>query len=257
MRLRKDIEAMHEFRSARGASAEDIVVVGHSMGGLLAKSLIQSSGDENWNKIFTKPLEELNLSETNATLLRDMLYFEPVPSVKRVVFISTPHRGSQIAENPIGLLSSKLIDLPQQLVNMSTEIVNIGRKSLTPLGLEIAVSPPTSIDGLRPDSPILTLMQEMPLKADVVKNSIIAIDCKFDDPHKKWSDGVVPYLSATYPGTESEVIIPQTDHSVQQSDGGIAELERILSHHAGIPVPDGAYRILKEIGKPRSVPTNE
>lgn len=257
MRLRREIAAMHQFRTAQGGSDDDLLVVGHSMGGLLAKGLLQTSGNSNWDQIFTQPLETLGLSESNETVLRDMMYFEPVPSISRVVFMATPHRGSGFATNPFSGLISKLIDLPQQIVNVSTELVNIGRTSLTPLGLEIAANPPTSIDGLRPDSPMLLLMDSMPLKPDVICHSIVAIERGFDQPQKKWSDGVVPYSSSIMDAAESQIVIPRTKHSVHQSEAGIAELERILSIHIGVPVPDDVTEILSQVETPKSISTNE
>ena len=81
-----------------------VVLIGHSQGGLLTK--LQAVGSDNrfWANVSEKKLEDLDLDEAPEKLLRDALFFERVPLVRRVIFLATPHRGSFLAGNWAGRL---------------------------------------------------------------------------------------------------------------------------------------------------------
>jgi hypothetical protein len=49
-------------------------------------------------------------------------------------------------------------------------------------------------------------------------------------PVEQQSDGVVPYLSASLAGAQSEMVI-RSGHSVQETSSAILELRRILHQH--------------------------
>jgi hypothetical protein len=44
--------------------------------------------------VSSEPFDEVEMAAQTRELLREAEFFDPVPSVKRVIFISTPHRGS-------------------------------------------------------------------------------------------------------------------------------------------------------------------
>ena len=56
--------------------------------------LIQSSGDEVWNSFFTRPKGQVVMSAEAREWAESVFYFEPEPTIRRVVFIATPHRGA-------------------------------------------------------------------------------------------------------------------------------------------------------------------
>ncbi len=89
---------------------QQMVVIGHSQGGLLTKLTATHTGDELWNAFSTNRIEDLPLSEEKRAALRRLAVFEPLPSVKRVVFISTPHRGSYKASAFVAGLIRRLVD---------------------------------------------------------------------------------------------------------------------------------------------------
>src|SRR5262249_58317332 len=53
-----------------------------------------NSGSRFWDNISKTPLDDLTMEPETRELLRRSAFFTPLPFVKRVVFISTPHRGS-------------------------------------------------------------------------------------------------------------------------------------------------------------------
>ena len=99
------------------------MVIGHSQGGLLTKLTAIDSGTRFWDDGFAVPFEELEASPETKEILRRSMFFEPLPSVKRVIFIATPHRGSFVAGGWIGRLAGRLISLPFHLLDPLQEII--------------------------------------------------------------------------------------------------------------------------------------
>lgn len=214
------------FRKANGAHREDVVVVGHSMGGLLAKAATQHGGEADWNKVFRVPLDELDVSDEDREVLRSVVYNDPIPEIQRVVFCSTPHRGSEVAAKPGAKLVGDLIQVPRQLAEATREIVKQSQGVLTPLGLELAKMP-TSVDQLRPSSSVTAEFLNKPLNPNVKFHSVIGRKNP-RTPVERSSDGVVPYTSSHIEGVVSEAIVDNSPHGVHREEAGIAEILRIL-----------------------------
>src|SRR5262249_9427709 len=70
---------------------QDMVVIGHSQGGLLTKVTAIDSGTAFWDGVAKKPFDPEDFSPETAALIQRALFVKPLPFVKRVVFISTPH----------------------------------------------------------------------------------------------------------------------------------------------------------------------
>jgi len=227
-RLRESILQMIEFRRSRGAPDVPITIVGHSMGGLLSKAVTVSSGDAEWNQLFNVPIGQLNVSEKDREVLRKMIYFEPIPQVKRVVFCATPHRGSKMAENPAARMVVDLIEVPSHLLQLSSEIISQSANALTPLGLEFARDRMTSIEQLSSKARTTSEFLNKPLNPAVTYHSIIGNNSAAHVPLEKSSDNIVAYTSAHLEGVASEAVIRKADHGVHRTDGGIAEIIRIL-----------------------------
>src|SRR5207253_6806469 len=79
----------------------------------------------------------------NSIVIRS-LTFQANPRIKRVVFVCTPHRGSQMASGGIGRLGISLISLPLSIaitmreVLHSEEIVQMRRGSKEKAVIELA-----------------------------------------------------------------------------------------------------------------------
>ena len=209
------------------AMFDHMVIVGHSMGGLLAKTTIMDPGERLMkhllNKINKKDLEKINCREK--AFLRDLWQFESLPFVKRVIFIAVPHRGSTFARAWIGRLGSSLVELPGPFVEQARDIV---RKIIPSREKNLRDILPTGIDNLDPDSRVLKALANIPFVEGIPFHSIIGNNKKEGVPGG--TDGIVPYKSSHLNGAESELIVRHS-HSVQQNPLAIQEVRRILLEH--------------------------
>jgi len=211
----------------RDAALREMVVIGHSQGGLLARLAATQSGERLWNSVSTRPIDELQVTDETRSLLRSVFVFEPLPFVRRVVFIATPQRGSFVTENSIVRLLGSFVSLPQTLTTAAADLVTGNADAL-----RFDPRQPTfsAVYGMRPGSRILVELDEMPVAPGVTAHSIIPV--RGDLPPAGQSDGVVDYESASLDWTESELVIPRSGHSVQANPLAIEEVRRILVEHA-------------------------
>lgn len=83
--------------SGTDPALQNIILVGHSMGGLIAKLQVTYSGTTLWDAFANRPLETIVAEDSiKARLYRDF-FFMPSPFVRRVVFVGSPHGGSSLA----------------------------------------------------------------------------------------------------------------------------------------------------------------
>ena len=217
-RVRKVVDPMHT-----DPTLDRTVLVGHSMGGVLSKMMAQRTGSTLWNAAITVPRERFKAPPELREGLTDMLVFEPVPFVSRLVFIATPHRGSPIANGPVGWAVSSLMRRPMEQAERIAEIEALNGPNV--LTRELRASPLNAISSLRTDSPILAALDRIPIDPSVPYHSIIPLKSKNAD-----SDGVVDYVSSHLEGAESEKIVAG-DHSSQETPEVTREIRRILLEH--------------------------
>jgi pimeloyl-ACP methyl ester carboxylesterase len=220
---------------------KQMVVIGHSQGGLLTKMTVVDTGMHLWP--FSVPPEELTVSAETRELLSQALLLKPLPFVKRVVFIATPHGGSYQALGFLGRLGSWFVNLPGRFVKLNVELLTLQTKGLY---MGTAGGIPTSITNMTPGNPFIQNLASVPIADGVVAHSIIAVDG--DGPVKEGGDGVVKYVSAHIDGVASEKVV-RSSHSVQGNPEAIQEVKRILIEHArGLSRPKAA-----SVGLPKFV----
>jgi triacylglycerol esterase/lipase EstA (alpha/beta hydrolase family) len=205
---------------------KQMVVIGHSQGGLLTKMTVVDSGTHLWP--FTVPPEQLTVSAETRELVTHALIFKPLPFVKRVVFIATPHGGSYQALGFLGRLGSWFVNLPGRFVKMNVELLTLHTQGLY---MGTVGNVPTSITNMTPGNPFIKGLASIPIADGVVAHSIIAVAVDSDGPLEDAGDGVVKYTSAHIEGVESEKIV-RSSHSVQGNPEAIQEVKRILIEHA-------------------------
>jgi len=150
-----------------------IVLVGHSMGGIISRLMIaDTDGDKVWRIYFGKSTAQTELFPKSKALLTEALIFKRRPEVARVIFISTPHRGSIIAKNPIGRIASSIIRKPFELVTLGPEVLQAAVAQEDPTVMKMKRMP-NSIDTLSPNNRFVKIMNTLPLPKNVPYHSII------------------------------------------------------------------------------------
>ena len=203
------------------AMFERMVVIGHSMGGLLTKTMIMDTNNKIIDSLRKKhPDQQSKQPIEQNPFLKNMLEFKHLPFIKRVIFIAVPHRGSFFAQTAIGRFGSYMIRLPQKLVSSVKKILH--DQSLINPTLS------TGIDDLTPDSWTLQMLCSIPFKENVPCHSIIGNRSQEGIPGG--TDGIVPYSSSHLDNVSSELIV-KSGHSAQQNPLAIQEIRRILLQH--------------------------
>src|SRR5262249_30858082 len=72
------------------AALDEMVLVGHSMGGLVSRLLTETSGNDFWRLVSNRPFDSLKVKPETRAALQRVFFFERDPSARRVVFIGTP-----------------------------------------------------------------------------------------------------------------------------------------------------------------------
>ncbi|NVM87875.1 pimeloyl-ACP methyl ester carboxylesterase [Variovorax sp. SG517] len=216
----------HFDPTGKAPASNDITLIGHSMGGVLSRLMVSSSEDKLWDALLASyPMQgaqQRRMEEKLAPYLR----FEPLPQVSDAIFIASPHRGTDFANNRISRWVANLITLPVamlgQLGDISRELIRIAPARQDQGTLRI----PNSIDNLSDRDPFVRLSSGLPMNPRVRFHSIIGNDTP-GVAQALSSDGIVPYASAHLDGAASELVVPSA-HSVQENPLAILEIRRIL-----------------------------
>jgi len=199
-----------------------IVLVGHSLGGMVTRLMVTDASDKIWREFFGKPPAETPLTGRTRDLLKEIFVFNHRPEVKRVIFITTPHPGTLLASRWIGRMRARLVKTPQFLADMRDSVFAILTKDSAALRLKRI---PTSIDTMAPDDPFLLAVSKIPITPGIPYHTIAADRGRGGGPNS--SDGVVGYWNSHLEGAQSEFIAP-ANHSAQKNPEAIAEVRRIL-----------------------------
>ena len=207
---------------------KDIVIVGHSMGGIISRLMVTDADDKIWISIFGKKPQDTKISGASRQLLVDSLVFDHRKEINRAIFIAAPHRGSAFANNWIGRLGSRLVHLPGLLTDARNSVASVMTADAASMQLDRA---PNSIDTLSPNNRFVKAVNKLPIAPGVTYHSIMGDRGKGDTPNS--TDGFVPYWSSHLDGAASEKIVP-SHHSAHQNPEGIEEVRRILRLNIGV-----------------------
>jgi pimeloyl-ACP methyl ester carboxylesterase len=229
-RLRSALTAaLHELDpESKDPALRRMVVIGHSQGGLLTKLTAIDSGTRFWDNLSKKPFETIDVKPESRDLLRQSIFFTPLPFVERVIFMATPHRGALMAGGRLGAIATRLVTLPGAFVSLA-QAVTADREDETLVAT--LRRPPTAIDNMNPRHRAIRTLASIPIPSSTPAHSIIAVEG--DGPKEKGNDGVVSYQSAHIDEAVSEVVV-QSSHSVQGHPQAIEEVRRILLEHAAM-----------------------
>ena len=182
----------------RDPAFDRTVLLGHSMGGLLSHFMVVSSGDRLWRLNSDRSFDEILGPKNVLDELHRLLFFEPLPFVNRVVFLATPHRGSDLSRGVVGRVGAGLINDPDYVHKLIYQLVKDNPDAFDRRRFRRF---PTSIETLETNSPILKALEAMKPGPGVAFHSIIGSlrPGGVDDT----TDGVVPFRSAHLDGVGS------------------------------------------------------
>src|SRR3954467_9465447 len=176
----------------------------------------------------------MRVSPENASLLRRMFFVHPLPEVRRVIFMATPHHGSFVAEAPIGQILSQLITPNDYILSVLRDLTEDNPNALR--GGTAATPFSSSLWSMSPENPLLQAFAGIPVSPRIAAHSIIAVEG--DGPVASGDDGIVSYQSAHIAEAASELVI-RSGHSMQSDPKTVAEVHRILLLHLAQNCADG------------------
>ncbi len=209
---------------------EQMVVVGHSMGGLVSMMQTLESQNDFWNILSDKPFGDLQADQEVRDRVAQTVFFHPSPMIRCVISLGTPYRGSNFANDYTRFLARKLIRLPTRMLWVTKQLTleNPGLFRNTDM---LTIS--TSIDSLAPDSPVLPVMLQAHRAPWTKYHNIVGV-IEQDWPMSMFAgigDGVVPFESAHREDFSSEIVVRADHVSVHAHPRAILEVRRILREH--------------------------
>jgi pimeloyl-ACP methyl ester carboxylesterase len=201
-------------------SAQDAVLIGHSMGGIISRLLV-SDVDISAQAIPLMNYEQNTQLQRNP-IIRERFVFKPLQPISRAIFIAAPHRGTEYADRWFTNLAKKLVVLPLSFL----DDVNIKIPNSNNSSIGLIKSGPAD---LSEKSRFMLLTKQILPSKTIPYHSIIGNQSK-TTLVEQMSDGIVPYQSSHLEGAVSEKII-SGGHSIHESPDAILELRRILREH--------------------------
>jgi pimeloyl-ACP methyl ester carboxylesterase len=205
------------------AGPKRIVVLGHSMGGVISHTLVSSSHNHVWASVFRVPPSRLKGDRNTIRELEHLLFFQRNPRVVRVIFMAAPHRGSPIADSFIGFMGNYLTRLSPMLEHGFSQLANVNPEAMTPEAAIFYKGRFSAVRTLSPKSTALIALAKLPI--EVPYHSVIGQH--YRGPKERGSDGVVPYWSSHLDGAQSELIV-RSGHGVFSNLDAVLETIRIL-----------------------------
>jgi hypothetical protein len=218
MRLREELAEVKRIYP----NSKPMVLVGHSMGGILSHAQVTTVERHHWDVIGEDKAAAIFKNVKSGDLIARATTFQANPHIDRTIFICTPHRGSNMAVGTLGGLANRVISLPADIFFTTTSTLGNSVAAITG-------SPdrfPTSVDGLSPRNPTLKVLGSRPIEA--THHSIIGDRGKGDSPNS--SDGVVEYWSSVQDTAQSKKIVPGPHGAVEMPET-LEEVRRILRLH--------------------------
>ena len=234
--MRRDLATIKRELDPGGdsQSLDQMVLVGHSMGGLISILQTLESGDHFWNIVSDHSIDSLRGDRATVDLLRETFYFHPNTSVERVITIATPRRGSQFANQATRWVGQKLITLPTVVTRDINAFAELNQDKLKASSL---LTRATSIDSLAVDDPVFGAIAVAQQAVGVKTHNIVGrlpknLVRKLAGTKSTGSgDGVVSIASANCESAESQIYVASEHQEVHQHPGCIYEVGRVLLEH--------------------------
>ena len=222
------IQQSFNLVDSKAPAKKDAVLVGHSMGGIIARLLVS---DADLTPAAMKLLPNRRVQQfKNDPLFKSRLDIQPIPNFSRAIFLAAPHRGTEFADRWFTLAARKVIRLPGAFLGALTDVIQSSDPDLQEFIKDVdnglIQNGPSD---LSKNSNFTRLTKNVVPYKGMKFHSIMGNATKSDDLNII-TDDVVPYTSAHLDGALSEKII-KGGHSIQETPEAVLELRRILRLH--------------------------
>jgi hypothetical protein len=227
MRLRAQVDELRARLQLQLAMPADLpmVLIGHSMGGIIAKTFIVEPEYRLWDQTFMRRPEKLPRDHRDFMRYQDVFIFKPRPYVQSVFFLDTPHHGAEMAESWYSRLASAWIRLPSIFSDLNRRVFkNLSYDLVTPqMKRYLKNDGPTSVDVLSPQHPVLREIAKLPYQKPVysIIGSTSTPFCYNEKSCAQLNDSVVPFFSAHQSQAQEQIIV-LSEHNSYQSPDAIA-----------------------------------
>lgn len=209
----------------RNEKLDEMVVVGHSMGGLIAQMLTLNSGDRLWNSVSGRSVDELQATADVKSEIHRVFFFQSNPSIDCIVTIASPYGGSSLSNRFTRWLSGSFVWLPAKTYELTKTILDQNHSGWW----DRVTAPRTSLDSLTKNSSVLQLISESRVPDDVRHYNIVGVRRGRDV--QTWTDGVVSYRSAHREDVTREKVVAAGHRDVILDSETVAEVRQILLEH--------------------------
>lgn len=225
--LRDRLKEVREKCDPHGQNGklDQMVVVGHSMGGLMAYLLTVDSKDKLWNSLSKLPVAQIQADAEAHAQIRRVFFFESDRSIDRIVTIASPFNGSGYSNFFTQWLGGSLVSLPNTTSRLSQLIFRQNHQSIW----DRMFAPRTSLDSLNRNSAVLKLVGETSVPGEVKHHNVVGVSK--GRSIRDWTDGVVRLTSARRQDADSEIQVKASHSEVQRHPQTISEVRRVLLEH--------------------------
>ncbi|MDB2687689.1 alpha/beta fold hydrolase [Mariniblastus sp.] len=210
---------------------DEMVLVGHSMGGLISMLQTIDSGERFWEIVSDRPISELKGDPEAKAALQEMFYFEANPSIKKLITLATPFKGSDFANRTTQWISQRLITLPTLI---TSDFGKLALQNADILKDPYFLTRSNSIDSLATTNPMFKVIAESKLPKGLSFHNVVGRLDKtgmFGRQTAEGSDvgdGVVALSSGVCPLARSQVYVSAEHTTLHQQPGSILEVRRLL-----------------------------
>jgi pimeloyl-ACP methyl ester carboxylesterase len=210
--------------SGTSPARQNIVLIGHSLGGVVSRLLTANSGEVVWNAVFDEPVTTLSGKPADIATVNDIFHFTAYPGVGRAIFLAAPHKGSPVADQFIGHLAQHLLRVSAPELDSLTRVTKANRShESVVLAADYQKEGLSSISTLRSEQPVSHASQALMPVASVRYYTFAGKLPGARPP----GDGFVPLDSAILPGATSTTIV-KDGHQLYLNDKVLTKILEIL-----------------------------
>ena len=210
--------------SGKAPARQNVVLIGHSLGGVISRLLAADSNEVVWNAVFDEPAAALTGSPADIATVDSLFHFNAYPGIGREIFLAAPHRGSPTADDFIGHLAVHLVRVQAPELDALLRVTEANRPHVSAaLYADYQKEGLSSISTLRSDQPVSRASQALMPVAGVRYYTFAG---HLPGTHPP-GDGFVPLESAILAGAESTTVV-NDGHQLYLNDEVLAKIVAIL-----------------------------